>query len=132
VTVICAGGGGIPTMYKPRRELVGAEVVIDKDRASALLAREIGAQLLVLATDVAGVTLDWGTPEARLLLRTTPEELRAFDFAAGSMGPKVEAACSFVAGGGGRAAIGALEELERLVAGEAGTQIVAAEAPSPV
>jgi carbamate kinase len=123
VIVVCTGGGGIPTMYGPDGKLRGAEVVIDKDRASAVLARELAADLLLMATDAEGVFLDWGKPGARLLGRVTPAELRAHDFASGSMGPKVEAACSFVEETGKRAAIGALEDLERMVAGAAGTQI---------
>jgi len=119
--VICAGGGGIPTMYRPDGTLAGAEVVIDKDRASAVLARELGADLFVMATDVPGVYADWGTSKHRLLRTTTPAELRALRFAAGSMGPKVEAAMAFVEETGQRAAIGSLEEIARIVAGEAGT-----------
>lgn len=123
--VICAGGGGIPTMYRSRRKrtLRGADVVIDKDRASAVLAREVGAELLILATDVDGVYLDWGRPGSRLIERATPDELEALGFAAGSMGPKVEAACAFARETGGRAAIGALADLERIAAGEAGTSV---------
>jgi carbamate kinase len=75
--VICAGGGGIPTMYGPDQKLMGAEVVIDKDRASAVLAREVGADLFVMATDVTGVFADWGTSKHRLLRQTTPDELRS-------------------------------------------------------
>jgi carbamate kinase len=125
--VICAGGGGIPTMYRTERKQVlqGADVVVDKDRASAVLAREVGAGLLILATDVEGVYLDWGKPDARLIRRSTPDELEALGFAAGSMGPKVEAACAFVRETGGRAAIGALGDLERIAAGEAGTLVEA-------
>jgi carbamate kinase len=125
VIVICAGGGGIPTMYTPdgTRTLVGAEVIVDKDRASALLAREVEAELFVMATDVDGVYLEWGTPNARRLERTTPAELRALDFAAGSMGPKVEAACDFVERTERTAAIGALGEIEAIVDGRAGTII---------
>ncbi len=119
--VVCAGGGGIPTMYRADGTLAGAEVVIDKDRASAVLAREVGADLFVMATDVPGVYADWGTSKHRLLRRTTPAELRALRFASGSMGPKVEAAIAFVEETGGRAAIGSLEEIERIVAGDAGT-----------
>jgi carbamate kinase len=119
--VICAGGGGIPTMYDTKRTLVGAEVIVDKDRASALLAREIEADVFVMATDVDGVYLDWGTPEARRLERTTPEELRAYAFPAGSMGPKVEAACDFVERTGRTAAIGALADIEAIVEGRTGT-----------
>jgi carbamate kinase len=119
--VICAGGGGIPTMYAPDGSLVGAEVVIDKDRASAVLAREVNADLLVMATDVAGVFADWGTANHRLLRETTPDELRSYRFGAGSMGPKVEAAIAFVEETGKRAAIGSLEEIGQIVAGTAGT-----------
>jgi carbamate kinase len=120
--VICAGGGGIPTMYQGHA-LIGAEVVIDKDRASAVLAREVGADLLVLATDVAGVFADWGTANHRLIRHATPAQLRAHRFGAGSMGPKVEAAIAFVEETGKRAAIGSLEEIGRIVAGEAGTSV---------
>ncbi|MDH4038213.1 MAG: carbamate kinase [Candidatus Krumholzibacteria bacterium] len=120
--VICAGGGGIPTMYRGET-LVGAEVVIDKDRASAVLAREVNADLLVLATDVAGVFADWGTANHRLIRHATPAQLREQRFGAGSMGPKVEAAIAFVKETGKRAAIGSLEEIGQIVAGEAGTII---------
>ena len=123
VVVICTGGGGIPTMYRDDGTLGGAEVVIDKDRASALLARELHADMLVMATDVDGVYLDWGTPEARRIERTDPDELCSHDFAGGSMGPKVEAACAFVRETGRRAAIGSLDDLEAMVAGTAGTVI---------
>lgn len=121
--VICAGGGGIPTMYDPERErtLIGVEAVIDKDRASELLARELEADLYVMATDVDGVYLEWDTPGARKIDRATPDELEVHEFAAGSMGPKVEAACAFVRETGKRAAIGALADIEAIVAREAGT-----------
>ncbi len=121
--VICAGGGGIPTMFRHDGTLVGADVVIDKDRASAVLAREVGADLLVMATDVAGVFADWGTANHRLLRHTTPAELRGYRFGAGSMGPKVEAAIAFVEETRKTAAIGSLEEIERIVTGDAGTII---------
>jgi len=125
--VICAGGGGIPTMYLPgTRTLVGAQVVVDKDRASALLARELEAEVLVMATDADAVYVDWGTPRQRPLGRTTPQELERHDFAAGSMGPKVEAACDFVRRTARRAAIGALQDVERMVDGTAGTQVLPA------
>jgi carbamate kinase len=128
VVVICAGGGGVPTMYEPDREhvLVGVEAVIDKDFASELLAREVAADLFLMVTDVDGVYAGWATPDQRKLEKTTPEELRRLDFAAGSMGPKVEAACRFVERTGGRAAIGGLAEIERIVEGTAGTQVSAA------
>jgi carbamate kinase len=130
VVVICAGGGGIPTMYAPgeERRLVGVEAVIDKDLATSLLASELDADVFVMATDVDGVYADWGTPSQRRLERTTPDELRAMDFAAGSMGPKVEAATEF-AESGKRAVIGSLEQIDGLVAGTAGTNVVAAPDP---
>ena len=123
--VICAGGGGIPTMYMPDGSLVGAEVVIDKDRASALLARELNADLLVLATDVEGVYTDWGTEHERMLRNTSPEALRALTLPSGSMGSKVEAACDFVEASGKPAIIGELGRIEALIAGEAGTTVMA-------
>ena len=127
VIVICAGGGGVPTMFAPdgSRTLSGVEAVIDKDLASQLLAREVSADLYVMATDVDGVYVDWGTPGQRRLEQVTPAELRALDFAAGSMGPKVDAACRFVEQTGMRAAIGGLAEIDAIVDGKAGTQVVA-------
>ncbi len=124
--VICAGGGGIPTMYDPEKErwLTGIEAVIDKDLASELLAREIEADLFVIATDVDGVYLDWAKPEQRKLGRVTPQELKEHPFPAGSMGPKVEAAIHFVETTGKRAAIGSLQEIEQIVEGISGTNVV--------
>ena len=124
--VICAGGGGVPTMFtsSDERTLVGVEAVIDKDLASELLAREVEADLFVMATDVDGVYADWGTPGQRRLVRVTPEDLRGQPFAAGSMGPKVEAAARFVERTGKRAAIGGLDEIQGIVDGNAGTQVV--------
>jgi len=124
--VICAGGGGIPTTWVEGQErtLGGIEAVIDKDFASELLAREIDADLFVMATDVDGVYDNWGTPEQRKLDRVTPDELRARPFAAGSMGPKVSAAAQFVERTSKRAAIGALADIDAIVAGEAGTNVV--------
>ena len=126
--VICAGGGGIPTAWVAGRErtLEGVEAVIDKDFASELLARELEADLFVMATDVDGVYDGWGTPEQRRLDRATPEQLRAGSFAAGSMGPKVEAAAKFVESTGKRAAIGSLADIEKIVEGAAGTNVVPA------
>jgi carbamate kinase len=122
--VICTGGGGIPTMYEPgSRRLIGAEVVIDKDLASALLAEELGADLFVMATDVDAVYVDYGTPRQRPLARTTPSELEQLDLAAGSMGPKAQAAIEFVTHTGRPAAIGTLAQLRGVVAGEQGTWI---------
>jgi carbamate kinase len=126
VLVICAGGGGIPTTFVPGKErtLAGVEAVIDKDLASELLAREIDADLFVMATDVDGVYEHWGTSEQRRLDRVTPGRLRELEFAAGSMGPKVDAAARFVEATGKRAAIGALGDIEQIVEGGAGTNVV--------
>jgi carbamate kinase len=131
--VICAGGGGIPTMYLPdgTRTLVGVEAVIDKDLASLLLARELEADLFVMATDVDGVYLDWGQPGQRRLGWVTPDELRPLSFTAGSMGPKVDAAIQFADTTGRRAAIGSLEQIEAIVAGRAGTHVAPPGTPRP-
>jgi carbamate kinase len=123
VIVICAGGGGIPTVLSKDNVLSGVEAVIDKDRASAVLARELEADMFVIASDVPGIYLDYGKPEQRILKRATPDELRAYNFPAGSMGPKVEAVMDFVEKTGKRAVIGALEDIENLVNGTAGTVI---------
>jgi carbamate kinase len=130
--VICAGGGGIPVMYTDvpataGRQLVGVEAVIDKDLASALLARDLHADALAIVTDVDAVYTDWGTPQQRAIRRATPEALGKSEFAAGSMGPKVRAACSFVEETGGLAAIGSIADTPALLRGEAGT-IVTREA----
>jgi carbamate kinase len=123
--VICAGGGGIPTMYQPGadRTLVGVEAVIDKDLCSELLARELDADLFVMLTDADAVYTDWGKPTQRPIRRTSAAALAGMSFAAGSMGPKVEAACRFVAATGKTAVIGALRDLSRIIAGEAGTTV---------
>jgi carbamate kinase len=129
--VICAGGGGIPVMYTDEavpagRRLVGIEAVIDKDMASALLAADLKADALAIVTDVDGVYAGWGTPEQRLISKATPQELSAVEFAEGSMGPKVKAACTFVEQTGGRAVIGSINETQALLRGEAGTTVEAA------
>ena len=123
--VICTGGGGIPTMFTPdgRRILTGVEAVIDKDRASALLARETEADLLIMATDVAGVYEKWGTPDARRIVSASPDTFTSGDFPDGSMGPKVEAACRFAEFPQKRAVIGALTDIAAMVAGTSGTQV---------
>lgn len=125
--VIAAGGGGIPAAYGPgtERKLAGIECVIDKDFATELLARELGADLYVMLTDADAVYVDWGQPTQRAIRRAAPEALAALPFAAGSMGPKVQAACRFVRATGKRAAIGDLADLGRIIAGEAGTMVAA-------
>ena len=126
VVLICAGGGGVPTMYDPTAagRLVGVEAVVDKDLAGELLAREVDADLFVMATDVDGVYAGWGTPQQRRIERATASELRTAEFAAGSMGPKVAAAVRFVERTGRRAAIGGLADIAAVVEGTAGTQVV--------
>ena len=121
--VVCAGGGGVPVVRRAGA-LVGVEAVVDKDLTAALLADEIGADRLVMLTDVPFVERDWRTCVAAPIRHATPAELRGLPFAAGSMAPKVEAACRFVEAGGG-AAIGALSDLAEVVSGTAGTQIAA-------
>ncbi|MDQ3422066.1 MAG: carbamate kinase [Actinomycetota bacterium] len=122
--VICAGGGGIPTMYQPgTRRLLGVEAVIDKDRTSAVLAQGLNANALVIASDVDGVYVDWGSPDQRLIAAAHPDALAGMDFARGSMGPKVGAAVDFARLSGREAVIGELSDLAELLAGRAGTRI---------
>jgi len=128
VVVICAGGGGIPTAYVDEaapagRRLGGVEAVIDKDLASALLAIEIEADALAIVTDVDAVYADWGTSQQRAIRNATPDELSGSEFAAGSMGPKVRAACWFAERTGGFAAIGSIDDTQALLRGDAGTRI---------
>jgi carbamate kinase len=122
--VVCTGGGGIPVVEDAGGRHRGVEAVIDKDLASALLATDLGVEMLVLATDVAAVYDGYGTALQRPIVRATPSWLREEHFAAGSMGPKVEAVCRFVEGTGGRGVIGSLAEIDELFAGRAGTQVL--------
>jgi carbamate kinase len=126
VLVVCAGGGGIPVVVDDAGALRGVEAVIDKDLAASLLAELMGADLLLLATDVSAAMLGFGSPKATPIGETTPAELRRLEFASGSMAPKVEAACRFAERTGGRAAIGALEAVGDLVERRAGTQVALA------
>jgi carbamate kinase len=119
--VICAGGGGIPVVKNGAGRLHGVEAVIDKDLSAALVALELGADALLLLTDVDGIQLDYGTPIARPLRDATPAQLGALDLPAGSMGPKAKAARRFVEDGGQFAAIGTLENARAAVEGDAGT-----------
>jgi carbamate kinase len=121
--VICAGGGGIPTVYDQNGHLQGVEAVIDKDLCSALLAEQLEADLLVIATDVDGVYLDWGTPQQRRINEAHPDQLELLGFAAGSMGPKVQAACEFARNTGKAAVIGSLADIEAIVQGRAGSRV---------
>jgi carbamate kinase len=121
--VICCGGGGIPVVRSAHGQLQGIEAVVDKDRTAALLAEQLGADALLLLTDVAAVEADYGTATARAIRDTSTAELGQLKFPAGSMGPKVEAACSFVDATGHQAAIGRLEDADALLAGTKGTII---------
>ncbi|TMR97020.1 carbamate kinase [Nonomuraea basaltis] len=121
VVVVCAGGGGIPVVRDERGRLTGVEAVVDKDLTAAILAEALECDAYLSLTDVPRVMRDFGTPRQSEIGHTTPHELRALDFPAGSMGPKVEAACRFVETTGDMAAIGKLDEAERILDGSAGT-----------
>ncbi|MEK8078544.1 carbamate kinase [Pseudomonas sp. XK-1] len=125
--VICAGGGGIPCVYDAQRKLHGVEAVIDKDLCSALLAEQLASDLLVIATDVSAVFSDWGQATQRTISAAHPDALAELDFAAGSMGPKVQAACEFARNTGKVAVIGSLADIEAIVQGKAGTRISTAQ-----
>ncbi|WP_175723523.1 carbamate kinase [Burkholderia ambifaria] len=121
--VICAGGGGIPTRYDANGKLAGVEAVIDKDLCASLLARELQADLLLIVTDVDGAYVDWRLPTQSLIEAAHPDALDELGFAAGSMGPKVQAALEFVRRTGRDAAIGSLADIAAIVAGRAGTRV---------
>lgn len=121
--VVCCGGGGVPVYFDQKGQLIGAEAVIDKDLASSLLAISVNADLFVIATDVDGVYTDWGKPSQSLIRQIDATSLRRMAFAQGSMGPKVEAACRFVEQTERTAVIGALDQIEKIINGEKGTQI---------
>lgn len=123
VIVICAGGGGIPTMYGKDGKLLGVQAVIDKDLAAALLAEQLEADLLVIATDVDGVYTGWGTPQQARLGNVTVDQVVEMNLPAGSMGPKVAAACGFATQTKNEAVIGSLADIDRIVAGTAGTRV---------
>ncbi len=124
--VVCVGGGGIPVVVDREGRLRGVEAVIDKDRAAALLAVGLGADALLLLTDVTAVERDFGSPQAAPIAQATADELLALGLPAGSMGPKVEAAAWFAQATGGRAAIGNLAEAGAVLAGRSGTTVVPA------
>ncbi|MBF0249975.1 MAG: carbamate kinase [Alphaproteobacteria bacterium] len=123
VIVVCAGGGGIPVVRRADGGFAGVEAVIDKDAASALLARDLDADALLMLTDVDAVYEDWGTPNARPIRQATPEQLAAKTFAPGSMAPKVQAARDFATATGGVAGIGRLEDAGAILDGTAGTLV---------
>jgi carbamate kinase len=125
--VVANGGGGIPCVRDGDGRLRGVEAVVDKDLGAALLARAVRADVLVLATDVQHVATGWGTPDQAELGDVPVAALRRLaehgEFAAGSMGPKVEAACRFVEAGGVRAAICSLDSIAEAAHGRAGTVV---------
>jgi carbamate kinase len=124
IVVICAGGGGVPVVDAvDDTGLRGVEAVVDKDLSAALLATSLRADALLLLTDVDAVYRGWGTPEAAAIGPTTPADLRALGAPAGSMGPKIEAACRFVEAGGSLAAIGALADAPDLLRSTRGTSV---------
>ncbi len=123
VCVICAGGGGIPVVRGSDGKMEGIEAVIDKDRTSALLAQALSADALLMLTDVEAVFRDWGGPDQSAIDQITPDALDKIDFPAGSMGPKIAAACDFVRAGGTMAGIGRLQDARAIVEGRAGTQV---------
>ena len=128
--VVAAGGGGIPHVRRPDGSLVGVEAVIDKDLGAALLGRTLGADVLVIATDVPQAVLRWGEPDAEPVGTVTLDRMRSLaaegHFASGSMGPKVEALCRYVEATGGRGVITSLDQITHAVAGDAGTVVVPA------
>lgn len=123
IIVICAGGGGIPVILGDNKKVKGIEAVIDKDLAASLLARQLKADRLIILTDVDAVYRDWGTDTQKSIDKINPANLRNMDFAKGSMGPKVDAACRFVEATGNSASIGALVHAAKVVSGESGTHI---------
>jgi carbamate kinase len=123
VNVICAGGGGIPVIQTKAGAYLGIEAVIDKDAASALLARQLKADMLVMLTDVDGVYRDFGTPNSQAIRKASVAELGSTRFAAGSMAPKIQAAMDFASATGRPAGIGRLQDAAAIVRGEAGTRI---------
>ncbi len=123
IVVVCAGGGGIP-VAREHGHLAGVEAVIDKDLAAALIARDTKADVLMLLTDVPAVLADYGLPTQHPIDRATVAELEAMSFPAGSMGPKVEAACRFVKSTGKRACVGTFDDAPGLLDGSIGTHVL--------
>ncbi len=119
--VVCAGGGGVPVVRNDLGRLDGVEAVVDKDSTASILAQALDADALLILTDVANAFRDFGTPTQTAITSSTPAAMRDHDFPAGSMGPKVEAACRFVEITGGIAGIGRLEDAAAILAGTAGT-----------
>ena len=125
--VICCGGGGIPVIRKERK-FRGVEAVIDKDLASSVLAQEIKVNIFVIASDVEGAAINWGKADQKMLRKVPLAEMEKYvqqgQFPAGSMGPKVDALLQFVNATGNRGVICQLSDIEKAIAGEAGTEII--------
>jgi len=132
VIVICTGGGGIPVVAQNDGSLIGVEAVIDKDRASGLLAEQLKADMLLLLTDVEAVYVNFGEPNLRRIVRVGADALNPDDFAKGSMGPKIEAAKRFASSVGRKAGIGRLEDAMAILTGEAGTTVQPGNTPASV
>lgn len=123
IIVICAGGGGIPIIRQADGKYIGVEAVIDKDKASALLAKNLGADVLLMLTDVDAVYKDWGTVKQKPIKNIKTTKINQMSFENGSMGPKIEAACDFVNATNGKAGIGTLKDALRIIEGTSGTLI---------
>ena len=131
VLVVASGCGGVPVALQPVPEggsqtLQGVAAVVDQDACSSLVARELGADCLLMLTDMPALCADWGLVTERAIGTVAPAQLAAMRFAAGSMAPKVQAVCDFVKVTDGRAAIGSIDDIQGLLDGTAGTQIRAA------
>lgn len=121
--VIASGGGGIPVIRNPEGKLEGSEAVIDKDMSASIMAAELDADALLILTDAPSIALNWGTPEQSEIKEVSPEKLKEYNFAKGSMGPKVDAVCRFAETGKGFGAVGRLEDALDILNGKAGTII---------
>jgi carbamate kinase len=125
--VICCGGGGIPVIRKERK-FRGVEAVIDKDLASAILAKEIKADIFLIASDIEGAAINWGSKDQQILGKVSLKEIERYieagHFPPGSMGPKIDAIVQFFNATGNRGIIGNLEDIELAIAGKAGTEII--------
>ena len=121
--VIASGGGGIPVVRNEQGKLEGSEAVIDKDMSASIMADELDADALLILTDAPSIALDWGTPDQKEIKEISPEKLKEYSFAKGSMGPKVEAVCRFASTGKGFGAVGRLEDALDILNGKAGTII---------
>lgn len=123
--VICGGGGGIPSYYNAQGDLQGVEAVVDKDLCTAVISQKLDVDLFVIATDVKAACVNFNKPDQKQIAKASPAALQALtsEFAAGSMGPKVQAVINFVKATGKDAVIGSLSDIEDIVNGKAGTRV---------